>query len=240
MATGYDDIDNLMNQQEQNLIHQEKVQNEIIDKGLQKVQNEVNKQKQNYDEEATKVAKGLYTDYQKASNPYGANTESLVSNGLANSGYAESTRVNLYNSYQKNVTTLVTETNKLKAEADFQMNQAYLEADIQKAQNALTIYQQKAELALQEYQYKFQRDQYEYQKQRDIIADNQWQQNYDFNKQRAEVSDNQWQQQYDYNKQRDEVEDSHWQQQYEYQKQRDAVSDSQWERQYQLSLQSLR
>ena len=46
MATGYEDIDELMTQQNQNLEHQKAVQQQIIDTGLQKTQNEVNRQKQ--------------------------------------------------------------------------------------------------------------------------------------------------------------------------------------------------
>jgi hypothetical protein len=244
MATGYEDIDRLMGQQSQYLEEQKDLQNQIVDKGLQKTQNEIDKQKQEYDENAVQTAKGLYTNYQKARDPYGVNSEQLASQGLNKSGYAESSQVNLYNTYQKNITTLMAETNKLKANADFQMNQALIEADIQKAKNTLAIYQQQADLALQEYQLR-------YQKQRDLVSDSQWQQNYDFNKQRADVQDSQWQQGFDFNKERANVQDSQWQQQFDwnknswqqqmdYQRQRDAVADSQWERQYQLSLQNSR
>ena len=46
MATGYEDIDNLMTEQKANLDKQTSVGNQIIDTGLQKTQNEVNRQKQ--------------------------------------------------------------------------------------------------------------------------------------------------------------------------------------------------
>lgn len=190
MATGYEDIDRVMQQQNSLLQQQEQAGKQIIDLGLQKTQAQVDKQKAEYEQEATKAGKQLYTDYRKASNPYGATAEQLASQGLNRSGYAESTQTQLYNTYQKNATTLMVETQKLKAEADFQMNQAYLDADIQKAQNAITIYQQKAQLALQEYELKFQRDQWEWQKQqamldrqyqasRDAISDQRWQKEFD-------------------------------------------------------------
>ena len=189
MATGYEDIDRVMQQQNTLLQQQETKGNEIVDLGLQKTQAQVDKQKAEIDEETTKQGKQLYADYRKASNPYGANAEQLASQGLNKSGYAESTQTQLYNTYQKNATTLMTETKKLKAEADFQMNQAYVDADIQKAQNAITIFQQKAQLALQEYEMKFARDQWEWQKQqaeldrqyqasRDAMSDAQWQKEY--------------------------------------------------------------
>jgi uncharacterized protein YhdP len=78
------------------------------------------------------------------------------------------------------------ETQKLKADADFEMNQAYLSADIQKAQNAMAIYQQKAQLVLQEYemkfnreQFDFQKEQFNYQKERDAMSDQRWQQEFE-------------------------------------------------------------
>lgn len=201
MATGYEDIDKAMQQQHTMLQQQEQKSNEIVNLGLQKAQSQVDKQKAEYEQEATKAGKQLYTDYRKASNPYGATAEQLASQGLNRSGYAESTQTQLYNTYQKNATTLMVETNKLKAEADFQMNQAYLDADIQKAQNAITIYQQKAQLALQEYEMKFARDQWEWQKQqaildrqyqasRDAISDQRWQKEFELSLKKASGSGN--------------------------------------------------
>lgn len=189
MAGTYEDIDKLMEQQNQNLEQQQTVQSQIVDKGLEKVQNEVNKQKEDYEREATKQGKALYTDYQKQANPYSATAENLASQGLNKSGYAESSQVNLYNNYQKNVTTLMTETTRLKAEADFQMNQAFLDADIQKAQNALAIYQQQAQLALTEYNLR-------YQKYRDDVADAQWEKSYQLQQQQAQQSQANWEREY--------------------------------------------
>jgi DNA (cytosine-5)-methyltransferase 1 len=139
--------------------------------------------------EATKQGKALYTDYRKQSNPYGATAEQLASQGLNKSGYAETSQVNLYNEYQRNVTTLMTETTRLKAEADFQMNQAFLDADIQKAQNALAIYQQQAQLAITNYNLR-------YQKHRDDVADRQWEKSYQLQQQQAQQSQANWEREY--------------------------------------------
>ena len=196
MATGYEDIDNLMNQQNQNLEQQKILNEQIINTGLQKTQNEVERQKKEYDEEATKSAKALYSDYKKQSNPYGANAEQLASQGLNKSGYAESSQVNLYNTYQKNVTELITTANKLKADKDFEMNQAYLEADIQKAQNTLAIYQQQAQLALTEYQLKYDREKFDYQKYRDTIADSQWEKQFAMQEQQNHQEQSNWEREY--------------------------------------------
>ena len=119
-----------------------------------------------------------------------------MAQGLGNSGYAESSRVDMYNTYQRNVTNVMNTNNKLKAEIDLSINEAYQNADIQKAQNQLALYQQKAELMMSEYslryqkfrdavgdeqwekQYALQRDQFEYQKQRDTVSDSQWEKQY--------------------------------------------------------------
>lgn len=190
MAIGdYSEIDSLMEKQYANLEQQQTLQDSIVDTGLQKTQNEVDKLKQEYDEDATKQAKALYSDYKKQSNPYGANAEQLASTGLNNSGYAESSQVSLYNNYQKNVTEVLTNTAKLKADADFQMTQAYLDADIQKAQNSLALYQQQAELQLTEYQLR-------YQKYRDDVADEQWEKTYQMQLQQAQQSQANWEKEY--------------------------------------------
>lgn len=189
MAVGYEEIDSLMQQQNTLLEQQKAEQEKIIDTGLQKAQNEMNRQKEEYDREATKQGKALYTDYRKQANPYGATAEQLASQGLNKSGYAETTQTRMYNEYQRNVTTLMTETTRLKAEADFQMNQAFLDADIQKAQNALAIYQQQAQLAITNYNLR-------YQKHRDDVADMQWEKSYQLQSQQAQQSQSNWEREY--------------------------------------------
>lgn len=196
MATGYEDIDDLMSKQNENLTKQQGLQDTIVDKGLEKAQNEVNRQKAEIDEEVNKQAKALNADYQKQVNPYGARAEELQASGLANSGYAESSKVRLYNDYQRNVTSLMTNATKLKAEADFNMNQAYIDADVQKAQNSLALYQQQAQLLLTEYDLKQDRDKFEYQKERDRIADEQWERQFQFQQQQAAQEQSNWERQY--------------------------------------------
>jgi hypothetical protein len=196
MATGYEDIDELMTQQNNNLAKQEELQNTMVDKSLQKQQNLTNYQKQEIDENAEKQARALNVDYQKQVDPYGTRAEELQANGLANSGYAETSKVNLYNTYQQNVTSLMTNATKLKAQADFNMNQAYLDADVQKAQNALALYQQQAQLLLTEYDMKQDRDKFEYQKERDRIADEQWERQFAFQRQQADLAQSNWERQY--------------------------------------------
>lgn len=188
-STGYEDLDNLYNQQSKALETQKDMQKQIIDKQTDVEVNRMNTEKADYDKEATKEAKGLYANYQKASSNYGAEAELRAERGLNNSGYAESSQVNLYNEYQRNVTEVMNTTNELKAKVDLAINEAYANADIQKAQAELELYKQQAQLALQTYEYKQSRDQFEWQK-------NTWQQEFDYQKQRDAISDSQWERQY--------------------------------------------
>lgn len=253
MPTGYEDIEKLTTNQNQMLDNALTQQQDIINKQTEQNVAELERQKAEVDKEATKTNQGLYTEYKKASNPYGVNAEQLYSGGLGDSGYAETTQTNLYNTYQKNVTNTINNAQKLKSDFDFEINKARQNGDITLAQNALEIYKQKMQLLAQEYelrnnreQYLYQKEQdalaqsnwekeYAYQQERDAISENQWQQSFDYNKGRDEISDQQWQQSFDYQKGRDQVSDNQWQQTMDYQKQRDAVADSQWAKEYVLS-----
>lgn len=192
----YSDVDSLMTNQNQLLDDQKRLQDQIVDKSTEQSVNRLNKQKNDLQEEAEKQASGLYTDYKKQSQQYGANQEQLVAQGLNNSGYAESSQVNLYNAYQKSVTDVMNTNKKLKAEVDLSINEAYQNADIQKAQNQLAIYQQKSQLLMNEYNLR-------YQKYRDAVGDEQWEKQFAFQRE-----------QFEYQKQRDAVSDSQWEKQY--------------------------
>ena len=174
-------IDKLESQQNNYRERQQDLNNEIIDKGLQKTQAQVDFEKSQYEQEAQKAANALHSNYQKEQSDYGARAESIASQGLANSGYAESSRVSLYNNYQNNVTNIMNELNNEKAKLDLQMNQAYIDADIQKAQNMVSIYQQKMELAMNSYQLR-------YSLYRDQVADEQWAQEFELQKRQLELS----------------------------------------------------
>ena len=164
-------IDDLETKQNDFLTQQQTLNDQIVDKGIQKTQLEVDLEKQQYEQEATKEAQALSGNYQKEASQYGTQNESLASQGLQNSGYAESSRVNLYNNYQSNVTSIMNNLNQEKAKLDLQMNQAYLDGDIQKAQNAVSILQQQMELAMNTYELR-------YTLYRDQVADEQWEKNY--------------------------------------------------------------
>ena len=217
MPTGYEDIKQLTTNQNQMLDNALTQQQDIVNKNTEQNVAELERQKAEVDKETTKTNQGLYTEYKKASNPYGVNAEQLYSRGLGNSGYAETTQTNLYNTYQKNVTNTINNAQKLKSDFDFEINKARQNGDITLAQNALEIYKQKMQLLTQEYELRNNREQYLYQKEQDALVQSNWEK------------------EYAYQQERDAVLDSQWQQTMDYQKQRDAVADSQWAKQYALS-----
>lgn len=228
MDTTYDDVNKWSQQQNDLLDRQQELNQQIVDKSVQKNIDELNYQKNKIDKETNKTTSGLYTDYQKMANNYGLQAEQRANMGLANSGYSETARVNLYNNYQKNVTETVNNANQLKADFDFQISQARQQGDIQMAQNQLALYQQKMQLLTQEYDMRNEANKFAYQKERDLVSDKQWQDQFDYQKQRANVQDKQWQDTFDYQKQRDTVSDNQWRESFDYQKNRDNISDSQW------------
>ena len=65
----------------------------------------INQQKEQAEKDYTKEQSGAYVDWQKQSNQYGANAETMAAQGLQNTGYSESSQVSMYNQYQNRVAT---------------------------------------------------------------------------------------------------------------------------------------
>lgn len=235
MATGYEDIEKLTNSQNEMLDNALQQQQDITNRQTEMNVAELERNKEQIDKDATKTNRALYTEYRKASNPYGANAEQLASQGLGNSGYAESTQANLYNTFQKNVTDTLNNARELKSNFDFEINKARQTGDITLAQNALAIYQQKMQLLTQEYELKNNREQFLYQKEQDKQAQSNWEKEYLYQQSRDAVSDQQWQDTFDYNKDRDKVSDKQWNKTFDYQKKQDKQAQSNWEKEYLLS-----
>lgn len=185
----YSDIDALENKQNSMLDEQQKLNNQIVDTSLNQSITRLEKQKADQEKEATKQASGLYTNYKKQSQQFGVNQEQLVAQGLGKSGYAESSKVSMYNQYQANVTEIMTKNSELKAEVDLQMNEAYQNADIQKAQNTFDMYTQKLNLLMQNYSLR-------YQKYRDAVADEQWEKSFALQQQQVNQSQANWEKEY--------------------------------------------
>ena len=245
--TGYDDIDKLNNAQNELYDKAYEQQQNIVNTQTQQNIDEINRNKDKLNEETTKQNKALYTDYTKQVNPYGATAESLAMNGLGNSGVAESTKTNSYNTYQRNRTETLNTARSLLADYDAQITQAKQNGDMQLAQSALELYNQKIDNLYNTYQLMQNQKQFDYQKERDQVADNKWEKEFNYNKNvddrnynyqlnRDQIEDNQWQQSFD-------TSNRQWQQEFDYNKaiddrnynyqlNRDQITDNQWQQQY--------
>lgn len=202
MDTQYEDIDRLTSNQNQMLDNALKQQQEITNKQTEMNVAELERNKLEIEKDADKTNKALYAEYRKASNPYGATAENLASQGLGNSGYAETTQTNLYNTYQRNITDTLNNARDLKADFDFQISKARQTGDITLAQNALDIYNQKMQLLTQEYELKNNREQFLYQKQQNALAQSNWEKEWAYQQERDRVADSQWQKEYDLSRRR--------------------------------------
>jgi hypothetical protein len=99
--------DNLINQSnmiyqdaqarlDQNTQEQKALAQEGTDLALKQVEQDKEWARQDYEKEQ----RGAYADYQKQANTYGVNNENLAASGLLNTGYSESSRIAMWNSYQ--------------------------------------------------------------------------------------------------------------------------------------------
>lgn len=115
---------------------------------------QINQQKEQTQKDYTKEQKASYTDYQKQANDYGVNAEKMAAAGLNNTGYSETSKVSMYNTYQSRVATARDGLNK----AILQYNNSIKEAQLANNSKLAEIYsnalQQQLELSLKGFQYK--------------------------------------------------------------------------------------
>lgn len=148
------EYNNLMNQQQANIDTYKQTQNELLDKQNQRNMEMINQNRQETQENINQEKKNAYVDYMKQSNQYGGAAEQLASQGLATTGYAESSKIAMYNTYQNRVSAANTALTKANVEYDNQMKDAILNNDVAKAQIALDTLTKSYQLALQGFEYK--------------------------------------------------------------------------------------
>ena len=207
---------------------------------------EINQAKEKAQRDYQKEQRGAYTDYQKQINPYGANAETMAANGLARSGYSESSNVAMYNQYQQRVASAKQSLNDAMVQYDNMIAQARLTNNTNLADIAYNFAKTQADLALQGFQYKNSLLQAQEQQLNTVNAryDNRYNtmlsllQN-ELETRRAnynnatEVLQNQ--RNFEYQREQDRIANELKRQQLEYQKERDRIADEQWEKSYQLS-----
>jgi hypothetical protein len=129
---------------------QSELQQAQSDLAIEKVEQAKDQAEKQY----TREQKGAYTDYQKATNEYGANAEQLAAQGLNQTGYSESTRTSAYNTYQNRYMTARESYNQAILNYDNSIKEAQLANNSALATIAYEALQQQLELSLQGFKYK--------------------------------------------------------------------------------------
>ena len=199
---------------------QTEIQNQQTDFAIK----QINQQKEKAEKDYTKEQTGAYVDYQKAVDPHGANAEMLASQGLSNSGYAQSTRMNAYVSYQNRYSTAREVYNNAVLSYDNAIEEARLKNSAQLAEIAYQSFQTQLQYALEGFQYKNQLLQTKLNTQ--IQLDSEYNNRYQQVLSQINTENSLAEQIRQYNESM------------AYQKQRDAVEDAQWQKQYNLSVSS--
>lgn len=114
----------------------------------------IEQQKDQAEKDYLKEQSGAYTDWQKQSNAYGANAEAMAAQGMANTGYAESSQVSMFNAYQNRIATARETYNRAVLNYDNAIQEAKLQNSSILAEIAFEAQQKQLELALQGFQYK--------------------------------------------------------------------------------------
>lgn len=126
------------------------IQNQQTEFAIEKIE----QQKAQAQKDYTKEQSGAYVDWQKQSNEYGANAEAMAAQGMANSGYSESSQVSMFNTYQTRVVAAREVFSRAVLEYDNAIKDARLQNNAALAEIAFNTLQKKLELSLQGFQYK--------------------------------------------------------------------------------------
>ena len=154
----YDDLINERNtftQQQQDYVDNWKAtQEQLANDNLKHQIDLYNQQKDKAEQDYQREARASYADYQKEVDRYGVSRENVVNNGLSNSGYAESSKVDMYNAYQNRLANARKSLGDIKLEFDNAIKEATLQNNATLAENALTALRQKLDIALEGFNYK--------------------------------------------------------------------------------------
>ena len=115
---------------------------------------QIEQQKDQAQKDYTKEQSGAYVDWQKQSNQYGANAEAMAMNGMANTGYSESSQVAMYNTYQNRVATARESLNQTILNYNNNIKEAQLQNNSALAEIYYQAHQTQLQLALEGFQYK--------------------------------------------------------------------------------------
>lgn len=129
---------------------QQQIQQDNTDFAIEKV----NQQKEQAEKDYIKEQKAGYVDYQKATDQYGVNAEAMAQNGMSNTGYAESSKIQAFTTYQNRYATARESYNQAVLNYDNAIKEAQLANNAQLAEIAYKALQTQLEYSLQGFQYK--------------------------------------------------------------------------------------
>lgn len=124
---------------------QTKLQQEKTDFEIEQIEQQKDQAYQDYKKEQT----GAWVDYQKQSNQYGSNAEQMAANGLAYTGFSESSQVSMFNTYQNRYAMAREVYNRSVLNYDNAMKDARLQNNSALAEIAFNTLQTSLELGLQ-------------------------------------------------------------------------------------------
>lgn len=195
-----------------------KTQQELQQKNTDFEVERVNQQREQAEKDYTKEQTAAYTDYQKATDQYGVGAEQRAKNGMNNTGYAESSKINAFTSYQNRYSTARETFNRAALNYDNSIKEIKLANNSKLAEIAFNALKTQLEYSLQGFQYKNEllKSKLNTQIQLDSEYNNRYQQV--LSQINTENSLAEQIRQYNtsmaYQKQRDAVSDAHWQKTY--------------------------
>lgn len=129
---------------------QTKLQNERTDFTIEKIEQEKKNAEKDYLDEQS----GAYTDWQKQSDQFGVRAEQIADRGMQNTGYAESSQVSMWNTYQNRVMTARDVYNRAVQDFNNGITEARLQNNSALAEIRFNALKQQLELNLQGFQAK--------------------------------------------------------------------------------------
>ncbi len=129
---------------------QSDLQNEKTDFAIEQIEQQKDQAHKDYIKEQS----GAYVDWQKQSGKYGVNAEQEAAQGMANTGFSESSQVSMYNTYQNRVVAARESYNRAVLNYDNAIKDARLQNNSMLAEIAYNALQKQLELSLQGFQYK--------------------------------------------------------------------------------------
>ena len=129
---------------------QTQLQQEQTDFAIEQIEQQKDQAKKDYIKEQS----GAYVDWQKQKNDYGTEAEKMAEAGLASTGFAESSQVSFYNTYQNRVMTAREAYSRAVLNYDNAIKDARLQNNSALAEIAYNALQKQLELSLAGFQYK--------------------------------------------------------------------------------------